>query len=139
VLNTQAVNADVPPSFAAERVEELRGKTLHWGGEIISVDNHQDRTDIYVLAYPLRSSGAPRRDAQPAGRFLIQHAGFLDPVDYAPGRLITTVATITGATREQVGAAVRSIPVVTDRQLHLWRYDPPRVVPQIGIGIGIGF
>ena len=141
VLNTEQVNSKVIPKAVAFNSEPYLNKVVQWGGKIIAVNNLPEFTQVEVLAYPLNSRGGPRGYEPPIGRFLLRHPGLLDPLDYEPGRWLTSVGVITGVVSAQVGQATVPIAVLQNQQLKLWRYEPerPSVRPQFGIGIGIGF
>jgi len=141
VLDTKAVNSAVTPEAVVLNAEPYQGKTVQWGGQIIAVQNLPQVTEVQVLAYPLNDRGIPRSRAKPIGRFLLRHPGLLDPLDYSAGRWLSSVGTITDLVTITIGQATSKLPVIQDQQIKLWRDEPvqPRVVPQFGIGIGIGF
>lgn len=140
VLDTRAVNSLVTPQGVAANPHPYQGKTVQWGGKIISLRNLAHNSEAEVLAYPLNQRGVPRAGAKPQGRFLLRHRGLLDPVDYTAGRWLTSVGTIVEVIDARIGEAHTRLPVIEIQQVRLWRYEPerPRVVPQFGIGIGIG-
>jgi len=119
---------------------EARG-AVHWGGQIVAVNNLRDRTLIEVLALPLDGSGRPLLDAQSQGRFVVDRRGFLEPHEYAPNRLLEVRGQLNGFTRGQVGEASYRYPVVSGDQLVLWP-EPSvgygRGAPRINFGIGAG-
>lgn len=116
---------------------------VHWGGQIVKVKNLPDRTLIEVLSLPLDSSGRPRADQRPAGRFVVNRPGFLEPHEFAADRLLEVRGRLNGFTRGTVGEASYRYPVVLGEQLVLWPRDhsePPRArgQPRINFGIGVG-
>lgn len=140
-FDTQGVDPGLAPRQAADLGSAAVGRRVQWGGAVVAVDNLERRTRLEVLAYPLDSRGRPQEDAAPRGRFLLLREGYLEPVDYAPGRLITAVGTVTGIEQGQVGEAPYAYPVLEADQLHLW---PPaaryrRQNPQFHFGIGVIF
>lgn len=139
VLDTRAVNSLVTPYGVAANAIPYQGKTVQWGGKIITTHNGPQVTEVQVLAYPLNQRGVPRVNATPQGRFLLRHRGLLDPLDYTAGRWLTSVGTITAVIDTQVGQARAKLPVIKAEQIKLWRYEPerPRVVPYFGIGVGV--
>lgn len=113
---------------------------VQWGGQIVAVDNRVDRTELEILGYPLDPDGRPDTSAPSLGRFVAVRPGFLDPADYAPGRLITASGSL-GATRPgTVGSAPVRLATLEVESLRLWPRDPPgpRVVPYGTLGIGFG-
>lgn len=111
-----------------------------WGGQLIAVENRRDSTELEVLAFPLDSGGRPDTAAASVGRFVAVQAGFLDPVDYAPGRLVTATGTVGAARTGAVGGAQVRLATLDVQSLRLWPREPaaPRVVPFGAIGIGFG-
>jgi len=103
------------------------------------VRNLEQGTRLEVLSYPLDSRGRPEQDASPKGRFLLQREGYLEPVDYAPGRLITAVGAVTGVEEGKVGDAPYRYPLMQAEQLHLWPKPESyrRQTPQVHFGIGV--
>lgn len=131
---------------------EARG-AVHWGGQIVAVENQRDSTRIEVLALPLGSDGRPQLDAQSQGRFVVDRPGFLEPHEYAPNRLLEVQGQLDGFTRGQVGEAAYRYPLVRADRLVLWPegwrgygWGTPRINFGVGVsndgggvGIGIGF
>lgn len=126
---------------------------VHWGGVIAEVNNLRDRTRIEVVALPLDTRGRPRPDAPSEGRFIVERGGFLEPHEYAQGRLLEVRGRLGGFSDGQVGAAAYRYPRVLADDLVLWPRDTvgdPRDTPRInfglgvsnhggGVGVGIGF
>ena len=134
-------NADarVTPTEAAKNVPGMLNHTVAWGGLIAVIKNQKDRTEIEVVAYPLDSLNAPDRYAAPTGRFIVVQAGYLETADFAPGRLITVVGTVTEARTGTVGEAKYVYPVVLASKLNLWPQPyGERREPNIHFGIGVG-
>lgn len=134
-------NADprITPVEAAKDVPGMLNHTVAWGGLIAIAKNLKDKTEIEVVAYPLDSERRPDRDAAPTGRFLAIQSGYLETADYAPGRLITVVGTVTETRTGTVGEAKYVYPVVVATQLRLWpKPSVERREPSFHFGIGVG-
>lgn len=136
----EGVDRTLTPARAVQ--EDPRGERVFWGGTLAAVHNLQDVTHLEVVGYPLDADGWPRLEAEPVGRFIIEHRGFLEPAKYAPGRAITVVGTLTAPLLGKVGERDYRYPVVLPEQLHLWPLDwqqraRPNVRFSIGVGIGI--
>ena len=130
----------VTPEKAASMADEVRGRAVLWGGVIVDVRNLKDTTEIAVLAYPLDDYSFPDSSKSPMGRFIVRYSGFLDPLDYAPGRLLTVLGQVDGVDKGKVGDAPYTFPVVKSSSLHLWnRNHSPQSNVMFGIGVGIGF
>lgn len=140
-FDTSAVDKTLLPTAVAADIDAGRGRTAMWGGPIINSRNYENTSQLEVLAYPLNDAGRPQLDQSPLGRFLVQRAGYLETVDYAPGRLITAIGPVAGVRSGAVGDARYNYPVVEARQLHLWPRSegaPRSSNPQFHFGIGIG-
>lgn len=130
------------PTPAEVVATDQRSGEVHWGGTIIQVRNLQQRSLVEVLALPLAEDGRPRVDGQPGGRFIVERAGFIEPHEYAAGRLLEVRGRLAGFTEGSVGEAAYRFPVVIGEQLVLWPRDERatggRYAPRINFGIGAG-
>lgn len=129
----------VTPREAAQNVAGMLNHTVAWGGLIAAAKNLMDKTELEVVGYPLDSSNRPDRDAAPTGRFLVIQPGYLETADYAPGRQITVVGTVTETRTGTVGEAKYIYPVVAANKLQLWpQPSDVRREPNFHFGIGVG-
>lgn len=116
------------------------GRRVAWGGTVIRVENRSERTRLEMLAFPLGSDGVPDTGRSPTGRFMADYRGFLDPVDYAPGRRATLRGRITSSHSGKVGDAPYQYPVIEVEEVRLWisgRSEGGWWPPQLHIGIGV--
>ncbi len=139
--DTSEVNSAISPRSVVAELEMIRGQNVLWGGVILNTINKESLTRLEVLAYPLNSSQLPQQDRDPLGRFLLEHQGFLDPATYAEGRLVTTIGSVFGSDRGEVGGMEYTYPVIKASEIYLWPRDseytnPTRV--HFGIGVGVG-
>lgn len=123
-----------PRAVTAERLPQTEQM---WGGIITEVGHGPDTTVLEVLAYPLRGQ-EPRSAAASQGRFRVVVEGFLDPVDYRPGRRVTATGPVTAVEAGRIGEAEYRFPVLEARQVHLWPVDTPSAPGRVNFGIGIG-
>jgi len=137
-FDTSQVDRSLTPQSVAAEAEISRGRTALWGGTILDTRNLKQSTQIEVLAYPLDSSNRPLLDSKPLGRFIIEHAGYLEATTYVQGRNLTVLGVISGSQSGNVGEASYTYPVVSDTQLHLWSPSRERSSSSIHFGIGIG-
>lgn len=144
-----------PASLSLSADASVKGKDFTWGGSVISIRNLKDHTLVEVMAYPLDSKGEPSMGSGTQGRFLADHAGFLEPADYPDGQLITVTGSMLGYKDGKVGESDYRYPVLQAVQIKRWDstqsrqypYTKPRVNLGFGfgsggfsnIGIGIGF
>lgn len=139
--NPQPVDTGPTPKDVVRGVSPA--DEIHWGGQIVRVDNLADRTLVEVLSLPLSGDGEPLVDQPAQGRFLVDKSGFLEPQEYAAGRLIEVRGRFKGFREGQVGEAPYRYPVVISERLKLWEAPAgersgPRVTPSIGVGVGSG-
>ena len=91
---TEAISRS-PAVADIQKSEALADDTeVFWGGSIIETKNSGANTTVKVLAKPLHRDGSPRTGDATLGRFLISFEGFLDPVVYAPGRMLTVTGSV---------------------------------------------
>lgn len=112
---------------------------VHWGGEIVVVTNLRDRTLVEVLARPLADNGRPLAERNAQGRFLVEQAGFLEPREYAPGRLLEVHGRLEGFANGRVGDAPYRFPIVLAERLNLWARPAGTVStsPRVNFGVGV--
>lgn len=136
---TSDVAMDITPGRAAVEGEVLRGKRVIWGGTIVASTNLAQATRLEVLAYPLDSSQRPQTSKEAGARFLILHSGYLETVDYAPGRLVTVRGLLAGTDEGMVGEKHYTYPRVEAEQLYLWPKASEPQEPRLQFGIGVMF
>lgn len=134
------VDTALTPVQAVADIGTARGHRVEWGGVIVAAKNLSDRTDLEVLAYPLDRSARPELGKKDLGRFILRQRGYLETVDYAPGRLVTAVGTVMEIKAGLVGEAPYRFAVLGVEQLHLWRKQPETgAESSFRLGIGIGY
>jgi outer membrane lipoprotein len=101
------------------------GRTVRWGGTIVSVTNRAHSTEIEILARPLDGDGEPRPGAPGEGRFLAEAQGFLDPAEYPNDRSLTIAGPLLRVETRQVGEYPYVYPVVRADSRWLWPESPP--------------
>lgn len=99
---------------------DYQGVTVRWGGTIAEVENQEHDTLLVIVDRPLESDGQPQVNDTSQGRFLAQVNGFLDPVVYARGRLLTVVGTVAGSRSRKIGSYPYQYPVVAVESYYLW-------------------
>lgn len=116
------------------------GSSVSWGGKIVGIENRKDRTILEILAFPLNDSGRPILNSASLGRFQAEQPEYLEPLEYAPGRLVTISGTFQGLRAGHVGESRHRFPLVQTKQLLLWprsSYHTQRD-PRVNFGIGVG-
>ncbi len=127
------------PQQVVKDIDSYRDSNVLWGGMLISSTNLKDGTQLEVLAYPLHSSQKPDSGSSPLGRFLVIDNRFLEPVDYAGGRLITVTGKLADTKRGQVGSAQYTYPVINAEQIFLWPKNRGQFEPGVHFGFGFIF
>lgn len=113
------------------------GRLQRWGGTLAATRNLSERTELEIVSYPLNRCGKPRLDAEPTGRFLAESRGFLEPMDYRPGRQVTATGLIAEVQPGRVGEAPYRFPVLKDSKIRLWPDAGQGRNKDAGIGIPI--
>ena len=98
-----------------------QGKEVRLGGVIASIRNEQQRTRIEMVAMPLTADGRPILHAQSQGRFIAYINGFLEPIEYAKGRLLTVAGQFSGDQKGKIGKYSYTFPVVQVSGQQLWQ------------------
>jgi len=127
------------PTQAVAANAALLNKRLQWGGVIVDTQNLADSTELQVLAYPLKKNGKPDVTTAPSGRFIAQHPGYLESVDYTMGRQVTVTGELSSIRQGEIGEAAYSFPILQADELVLWpKESEGETKPRINFGFGIG-
>ena len=112
-------------SVAEVRTDTTRfiGTEVRWGGVISTVENKATQTWVEIVSRELRKNGQPKVSAESGGRFIASFQGFVDPVVYRVGYLLTILGTIEGQTSHPIGEYTYSFPVVSVAGSHLWQME----------------
>ncbi|MCW8327537.1 Slp family lipoprotein [Photobacterium sp. SDRW27] len=120
-LYTQSETPITDYMLIADDPEQVQGQEVRIGGIIAAIDNEKQRTRIEIVSLPLTSDGRPKLDAKPQGRFVGYVPGFIEPLEYRPGRLLTVVGRIDGSEQGTVGEFDYLFPVVKVSGSQLWQ------------------
>lgn len=102
---------------------EAVGKTARWGGVIVGVENKPQQTWIEIVHFPLNNYGKPLRSEETVGRFKVSIDGFVDPITFEEGRLVTFIGTLQGQTAGMVGEQPYMYPTISALDYHMWRKE----------------
>ncbi len=130
-----------PPSLVAQSPERYAGGDVIWGGRVVQVTTLANHSEIELLAYPLDSSQRPQLNDIGNGRFIAVMPGYVEPLDYPPGALITISGKLNGSRVGAVGEASYVFPLVGVAQSHVWtpkEMNQGRNNVQFGLGVGVG-
>jgi len=138
-LSEEGVDRNLTPGDVRAAGDTAKGKTVLWGGEIVSSRNLPERTRIEVVAYPLAHFQRPNTDAAPMARFRAYQDGYLETAAYARGRQVTLRGEVTGTETGKVDDIDYTFPTVDIEAIELWQ--PERSVernePRFHFGFGV--
>ena len=129
------------PSQVAQSPEHFAGNEVIWGGRIVQVQNFADHSEVELLAYPLDSSQRPKANDSGNGRFIAVMPGYVEPLSYPPGALMTVNGKLNGSRAGKVGEADYVFPLVVAVQSHVWtpaEMEKGRNNIHFGVGVGVG-
>ncbi|MEP2653145.1 MAG: Slp family lipoprotein [Paraglaciecola sp.] len=127
---------------AASKAEQVKGRTIRWGGAIAKIENKSESTVLEMVHYPLTAYGKPISRDESIGRYRITINGFMDPMVYQVGRLMTFTAELNGLEEGLVGEHNYVFPSATALQHHLWKNIQRVNISSVSIwphGFGFGY
>jgi len=138
-FDTSNVDKSMTPQRVIAEPDTNHGKLVLWGGTILDIHNLKETTQLEVLAYPLNTYQRPLLDLKPLGRFIIESDGYLEPANFAQGRLLTVLGSVSKMQSGKIGESSYDYPVISATQLHLWsqRDDSNRTSFSFGVGVGL--
>lgn len=106
------------------------GAPVRWGGRVISVEPHADRTCFTMLSADLDSHGRPYREQDGSdGRFMACRSGFYDPAVFTEDRQVTFTGRIAGYEDARIGDYAYRMPRMDADIVYLWpERDETRVI-----------
>jgi outer membrane lipoprotein len=139
IYKTSASTITAPPQMVSQTPERYGTSDVIWGGQVVGVANLPDHSEIEILTYPLDSSQRPQMANPGTGRFIAVMSGYVEPLNYPSGGLITVSGRLAGHRGGKVGEADYVFPLVSVNSAHVWSQDEMRSnKPNIGIGLGVG-
>lgn len=97
------------------------GQEVRLGGMIAAIRNDATETRLEIVAMPIGRDGKPKPDQALQQRFAAYVSGFLEPMQYQTGRLITVAGRVSGTESGQVGDYPYLYPVVKASGVQLWQ------------------
>lgn len=102
----------------------VKGKTARWGGIIVAVENKPQKTFVEVVNFPLNHYGKPKSSSEETiGRFKVEIDGFLDPIIFEKGRLVTFIGSVQTPLAGMIGEQPYMYPSIKVKDYYLWRKD----------------
>ncbi len=102
---------------------------IRLGGVIAAISNASGRARLELVNLPIQANGKPDIRHEPHGRFVVYIDAFLDPVTYAPGRLLSVVGNGTGREVISVDKTELEVPAMLASGWHLWRVSQSVIDP----------
>lgn len=112
-----------------ENPDRYVGSHVLLGGAIASVGNTKQMGQLEVVQFQLDSDNMPVEANVSGGRFLARTDGFLDPLVFKPGRLVTIVGEVKGQKTMRLDQVEYDYPVIAIREIHLWKPAEVRTYP----------
>ncbi len=101
------------------------------GGVIAKVTNQRDQTRIEVVNMPISRSGRPDLNSEPAGRYVAYIEGYVEPLSFAKGRLVTFLGVTQGEEEGLVGRYPMMFRVMKVTGSYLWRIEESVIIDDI--------
>ncbi len=101
--------------------EAIIGQQARWGGIIVGVENKPEKTFVEIVNFQLNHYGKPNTGEETIGRFKVEMDGFVDPIHFEKGRLITFVGQVEKPVAGMVGEQPYMYPLLKADNYHLWR------------------
>ena len=141
IYKTSGAAVTAAPFQVAQSPENFSNREVIWGGRIVQVKVFADHSEIELLAYPLDSSQRPKANDSGNGRFIAVMPGYVEPLDYPSGALMTVDGKLNGSRAGKVGEADYVFPLVVAAQSHVWtpaEMEQGRNNIHFGVGVGVG-
>ncbi len=141
IYKTSADVVTAVPFQVAQSPENFNNRDVVWGGRIVQVKVLADHSEVELLAYPLDSSQRPKANDSGNGRFIAVMPGYVEPLDYPAGALMTVAGKLDGSRAGKVGEAEYVFPLVGVAQSHVWTAEElrkGRSNVHFGVGLGVG-
>ncbi len=110
-------------SFAKLREDPLqyKGKTVVFGGQVLSAKRLEDSTQIEVLQLPLDRNMEPGESLQKSqGRFIAIEQEFLDPATLPFNTRVTVVGEVSGVVTLPLDETTYDYPTLVIKRLTIW-------------------
>ncbi len=121
-LNAQSENVITDFTTWTQQVETYQDD-VRLGGIVAKITNLKNKTRLELVNMPINDVGKPDIGKEASGRFVVYVDGFLDPVTYAEGRLVSVVGKAKGLELATVGESEHQMPVLHAYGEHLWRIE----------------
>ena len=139
-FNMEGVTINKTPDQLIRDFDLHKNTVVLLGGTIVNSTNIKAGTQLEVLAYPLDSGHAPIADTPTSGRFIVLYRGYLETLEYAPGRDVSITGILTQKVEGKIGEVDYTYPFLESKQIHLWEKGHNEELDgHLHFGIGIMF
>lgn len=97
------------------------GEKARWGGKIVAVENKKDASEIEIVFFPETDYGKPKTSMPSMGRFKAVVEGFVDPLVFEQGRLITVVGEVGNMQTGIIGEQEYAYPTLNAKGYYMWK------------------
>lgn len=113
--------------FADSKTVAASQQKARWGGEIVTVRNLAQGSQVEVVQFVLSSNGYPVKSDNSGGRFRIETSNFIDPAIYKAGRKVTALGEFDRIESGKIDEQPYNFPILKTESVHLWPEvkDPP--------------
>ncbi|MBB5206843.1 Slp family lipoprotein [Chiayiivirga flava] len=125
------------PYAVADAPERFADQPVVWGGMILDVKNFASYSEIEILAFPLDDRQQPLIELADQGRFVAIAPGYVEGEDFAAGRYVSLIGTITGGREAPLRNTTYYWPEVALERLKVWPRDFRHNTRRFSVGIGI--
>ena len=110
---------EITPRAAAEG--DATGSVVRWGGRVVGVEPHDNRTCFEMISTALSDYGRPYWATDDiGGRFIACRNGFYDPALFEKNREVTFTGRIEGYENRSIGGYDYRFPRVEADVIYLW-------------------
>ncbi len=100
---------------------QYKGKTVVFGGQVLSAKRLENSTQIEVLQLPLNRNLKPEESLQNSqGRFIAIEEEFLDPATLPSGTRVTVVGKVSGVVTLPLDETTYAFPTLVIKRLTVW-------------------
>jgi len=126
--SSKAIRTPVIDSITIEQARENKetGKTVRWGGLLVSIDNKSDHSIVEIVEKPLTRHGVPKITQKTGGRFFAKSSEFLEPENFKPGRYITINGQLSDYKAGKIGDYNYNYPIVEISEYKIWPVNNTR-------------
>jgi outer membrane lipoprotein len=117
----EEISASIAATGSSEAPGPNADNKARWGGKIVSVLNKKDMSEIEVVFFPENRFGKPKTGLPSTGRFKAFVEGFVDPLVFEQGRLITVVGEVSNSHSGIIGEQDYTYPTLNAKGYYMWK------------------